>query len=262
MAADLLLNSASSESIVRSAVYLSIGGFSVSQLRRQTRVSLLPLYLAMMFALLSLSDSIRGTELSLTDPESTLTVLVLVAITYIAIAEHASTVPLFGFAAGTAIFAVATALSAEFSATNAFGFVLVGTVGQGVVLWIVSRLFRSLAHATTTEATHARVQKALAECSQALLIRGTEHPLDTALDALLDSTEAFYAYIDVNRIDQDGAIRWEIVAEAQRREYPENDLSFVSGDYQQLDDALERLQAGQPAELITSKLADAAAGEI
>jgi signal transduction histidine kinase len=254
MAADMLLNSASSESIVRSAVYLSIGGFSVSQLRRQTRVYLLPMYIALIFSVLSLSDSIRGTELSLTDPESTLTVLVLVAITYIAVAELASTVPLLFFAAGTAVFAVATALSAEFSTTNAIGFLLVGTVGQGVVLWIVSGLFRSLAHATTIEAKHARVQKALAECSQALLTRGTEHPLDTALDALLDSTEAFYAYVDVNRIDQDGNVRWEIVAEARRREYPDDDLSFVSGDYQQLDHVLERLQAGQAAEVITSKL--------
>ena len=254
MAADLLLNSASSESVVRSAIYLSIGGFSVSQRRHQTRVYLLPMYLALMFAALSLSDSIRGTELSLTDPESTLTVLVLVAISYIAVAERASTVPLFIFASGTAVFAVATALSAEFSTLNAVGFLLVGTVGQGVVLWIVSGLFRSLAHATTTEAKHARVQKALAECSQALLTRGTEHPLVTALDALLDSTEALYAYIDVNRVDQDGNVTWEIVAEARRREYPDNDLSFVSGDYQQLDHFLGRLQAGKPAEVITSKL--------
>jgi signal transduction histidine kinase len=254
MAADMLLNSASSESIVRSVVYLSIGAFSVSQLRRQTKVYLLPMYLALVFAGLSLSDSIRGTELSLTDPESTLTVLVLVAITYIAIAEHASMAPLFVFSLGTAVFAVATGLSAEFSTTNAIGFLLVGTVGQGVVLWIVSGLFRSLAHATTIESKHALVQKALAECSQALLTRGSEDPLDTALDALLDSTEAFYAYIDVNRIDQDGNIRWEIVAEAQRREYPEDDLSYVSGDYQQLDGVLARLQAGEPAEVITSKL--------
>ena len=254
MAADMLVNSASSESIVRSAVYLSIGVFSIFQLRRQTRVDLLPMYLALVFAGLSLSDSIGGTALSLTDPESTLTVLVLVAIIYIAIAEHASTAPLLVFSIGTAVFAVGTALSAEFSTTNAIGFLLVGTVGQGVVLWIVSGLFRSLAHATTIEAKHARVQQALAECSQALLTRGSEHPLDTALDALLDSTEAFYAYIDVNRIDQDGKIRWEIVAEAQRREYPDDDLSYVSGDYQQLDHVLERLQAGQPAEVITSKL--------
>jgi signal transduction histidine kinase len=254
MAADMLVNSASSESIVRSAVYLSIGVFSISQLRRQTRVYLLPMYLALVFAGLSLSDSIGGTALSLTDPESTLTVLVLVAITYIAIAELASTAPLVVFSIGTAVFAVATALSAEFSTTNAIGFLLVGTVGQGVVLWIVSGLFRSLAHATTIESKHALVQKALAECSQALLTRGSEDPLDTALDALLDSTEAFYAYIDVNRIDQDGNIRWEIVAEARRREYPEDDLSYVSGDYKQLDHVLERLRSGQPAEVITSKL--------
>jgi signal transduction histidine kinase len=130
----------------------------------------------------------------------------------------------------------------------------VGTLGQSVVIWIVHRMFESLASTTATARKHARIQKALAECSQALLNRGTENPLNTALVALLDATEAYYAYIDVNRIDEAGTLRWEIVAEARHRGYPDDDLTFVSGDYSQMEGIAKTLSSGQPVEIITSQL--------
>lgn len=254
IAADLWLNSVSSDSLIRSAVYLSIGALSASLLKRPTRVYLLPVYLGLVSGVLSLSDAISSSEVSLTTPGTTLTVLVLVAITHIGISTNRSLLPVAAWVLGIAFFTVLSVAYSGFSSTNVIGFIVVGTLGQSVVIWIVHRTFESLASATVTAKKHARIQKALAECSHALLNRGTKDPLNTALLALLDATEAYYAYIDVNRIDQAGTIRWEIVAEAQRKDYPDGDLSFVGGDYSQMEEFAETLSSGRPVEIITTQL--------
>ncbi len=251
---DLWLNSASPESTIRSVVYLSIATLSVYLLKRHSRVHLLPIYLGLVFGAMSLSDSIASSEISLITPGTTLTVLVLVAITYIGITANRSPLPVLVWVSGIAAFSLLNATYSDFSNTNAVGFILVGTLGQSVVIWIVHRMFESLALATVRARAHARIQKALAECSQALLNRGPKDPLNTALHALLNATEAYYAYIDVNRIDETGTLRWEIVAEAQHQEYPEEDVSFVSGDYSQMEEFAETLRSGLPAEIITSQL--------
>jgi signal transduction histidine kinase len=254
IAIDFLLNSASSESMIRSAVYLSIAVVATYLLKRPSRVHLLPIYLGLVFGALSLSDAITSSEVSLTTPGTILTVLVLVAITYIGITDNRSSVPVQIWIGGIAIFSMLTVAYSDFSGTTVVGFILVGTLGQSVVIWVVHRMFQSLASATVTAKKHARIQKALAECSQALLNRGTKDPLYSALLALLDATEAYYAYIDVNRVDQGGTLRWEIVAEAQHPDYPDGEVSFVSGDYSQMEEYVEILSGGKPVEIITSQL--------
>jgi signal transduction histidine kinase len=254
IAVDLWLNSASPDSMIRSAVYLSIAAVSIFLLGRHSKVHFLPIHLGLVTAALSLFDSIWSREASLTSPGTTLTVLVLVAITYIGIATNRSPLPVVVWVVGIALFTLLSVAYSGFSGTNVVGFVLVGTLGQSVVIWVVHRMFESLASATVTARKHARIQKALAECSQALLNRGTKDPLNTALLALLDATEAYYAYIDVNRLDETGTIRWEIVAEAQHREYPNEDPSFVSGDYSQMEEFVETLSSGRPVEIIASQL--------
>ncbi|CAN5871252.1 hypothetical protein BH23ACT4_BH23ACT4_13530 [soil metagenome] len=254
VALDLWLNSASSASVIRSAVYLSVAAISLLLLRRLAQIHVLVIYLGLVFGALSLIDTLTSSTVSLTTPGTTLTVLVLMAITYIGITENSSSLPIEIWIGGIAIFSLVSVTFSDFSGTNIVGFILVGTVGQAVVIWIVHRVFQSLASATVTARKHARIQKALAECSQALLIRGTKDPLNTALLALLDATEAHYAYIDVNRTDQRGLLRWEIVAEAQHGNYPADDLTFVSGDYSQMEEFAETLRSGKPVEIITSQL--------
>ena len=254
IAVDLWLNSASPDSMIRSAVYLSIASVSIFLLSRHSQVHFLPIHLGLVTASLSLFDSIGSREASLTSPGTTLTVLVLVAITYIGIATNRSPLPVVVWVVGIALFTLLSVAYSGFSGTNVVGFVLVGTMGQSVVIWVVHRMFESLASATVTARKHARIQKALAECSQALLNRGTKDPLNIALLALLDATEAYYAYIDVNRLDETGTLRWEIVAEAQHGEYPDEDPSFVSGDYSQMEEFVETLSSGRPVEIIASQL--------
>jgi signal transduction histidine kinase len=185
----------------------------------------------------------------------TLALLILLSIVYATLRDQHSKEPIVAFAAGTSAFTVATVLFGDYSATHTLGFLLVGVLGQTLVLWIVFRLIETLGTASATEAKHARIHEALAHCSQALLNRGTPAPLTTALKALLDATDADYAYVDVTRIDRDGHYTWEIVADAMGADYPGDESAFVSGDYSEQEDILASLLEGQPARVITSELA-------
>ena len=75
-----------------------------------------------------------------------------------------------------------------------------------------------------------------------------------ALEALLDATEADYAYIDINRTGNEGQVTWEIVAEAIGTNVPPGPDSFDEGDYSQFPQVIEVLSAGKPARIRVSDL--------
>lgn len=254
MGLDVALNAGSVESWIRSSIYVTVAALSVLQLNRRSRVQFVPIYLATSFGILSLGDTAVGTDVSLLDPGVTLALLVLVAIVYLSFREGPSKRPILAFSLSISAFSIATVLIADYTTTHALGFLLVGVVGQTLVTWVVYQLITSLGQASATESKHARIQEALARCSQALLNRGTLEPLKTALQALLNATDADYAYIDVNRVDGSGRMTWEIVAEALGENYPGDKSTFVSGDYAQLEDILVQLQSGRPARVITREL--------
>ncbi|MEX2133550.1 MAG: hypothetical protein WEB67_05360, partial [Acidimicrobiia bacterium] len=68
IAIDLWLNSASAESAIRAAVYLSIAAISTYLLKRHSQVRFLPIYLGLVFGALSLFDAVTSSEVSLTTP--------------------------------------------------------------------------------------------------------------------------------------------------------------------------------------------------
>lgn len=251
---DLSLNAGSLDSWVRTCVYVTVALLAMLQLRRKSTTQLLQGYLAIAFGGLSLADSYLGSEVALIDPGVTLALLVLLAVTYLGIRDRQSENPIVWFSLLISAFTVATVVVGDYSTTHVLGFLLVGVLGQTLVLWVVYQLIVSLGDATAIEAKHARIQEALAHCSQALLNRGTPEPLTTALTALLNATDADYAYVDVTRIDSDGHYTWEIVAEAVGEGYPGHDSTFVNGDYSEQEDILAKLKLGRPARVITSEL--------
>ena len=78
--------------------------------------------------------------------------------------------------------------------------------------------------------------------------------MTAALEALLDATEADYAYIDINRVAADGNVMWEVVAEAVGDNVPLGPDSFDEGDYSQFPQIIEVLSAGRPARIRVSDL--------
>jgi signal transduction histidine kinase len=116
---------------------------------------------------------------------------------------------------------------------------------------MIHRVIVKLHESLEMQAAQARIQRALAQCSEALLSKGADHPLNTALAALLDATAASYAYVDVNRDGPDGT-HWEVVADARVDGY--SGQPPAQGDYSEMAAAEALLRAGVPATLSISEL--------
>lgn len=92
------------------------------------------------------------------------------------------------------------------------------TAVAGVILTtaIVSRLYDELSDAIDKHNRSRRLQDAITRCSEALLVQTDTFATYEAVKALLEATDADYAYVD-KTIDVDGEPGWEIVADAARK---------------------------------------------
>jgi len=81
---------------------------------------------------------------------------------------------------------------------------------------LVSKLFDQLSEAIDKYDRSARLQDAIARCSEALLVQTDAFATYEAIKALLEASEADYAYID-RTVEIDGELGWEITADAVRR---------------------------------------------
>lgn len=232
---------------------LSIGAVVLYELRGNARTHVFTQYTAVVYAGVSMVDSVTATETSRFDPGSTLALLVMLSVIHVATrpSSQKSTILLVSL---TAVWGITTVLARPAPGSQELGLLFLALPGQMLVVWLVRQLIRDLGFKSRSEAKHARVQRALAGCSQALLKRGTSQPLTEALQALLGATDADYAYVDVNRTHPDGYTTWEIVADAQHPDWPGNDIGWDSGDYRGLESVEEILRAGRPATIRASEL--------
>jgi signal transduction histidine kinase len=81
---------------------------------------------------------------------------------------------------------------------------------------LVSKLLDELSESIDRYDRSARLQDAIARCSEALLVQTDAFATYEAVKALLEASDADYAYID-RTIDVDGEPGWEIIADAARR---------------------------------------------
>jgi len=235
----------------RVGAFGAIGLVGAYQLLRHRRVEPVLAVGAFLFAILGLSEAGQMTGF---DSGNTLATLILISLLYVGTRENGSVVPLLVGAGVTAAYTVVSILVESPPASQALIRLMIGIPGQALVMWITWRLIRSLADASERQAKTARIQEALATCSQALLIRRDDEPLSAALRALLDATEADYAYVDVNRVDNEGNVTWEIVAQAMGANAPSGPDTFDQGDYTQFPWIIETLSAGAPARIRVSEL--------
>ena len=220
----------------------------------EMRTEILLLFIIGAYGFAGVLDAVLGTSLSSFEPSTTLTVLLLVSVIYVATREKQTLVPVAILATWVAALSAATVVVTDMDTSEVIGFLILGIPGQALALWIIYRLIKSLGEASTIDAKHAQIQRALAWCSHALLKRGSENPLESALAALLDATDADYAYIDVNRVDSKGINTWEIIAEAASADNPTFAGEFNSGDYRHMEFVEEQLLQGLPVQLVTKEL--------
>jgi signal transduction histidine kinase len=235
----------------RLVTYVVIGVTAAYQLLRHRRIEAVAAMAALAFCALSLTEAWRTTGF---DSGYTLACLILISVVYVATRESKSVVPLVLVSGLTATYTVASVILDQPPATIAFSRLMIGIPGQALVMWITWQLIQSLGQASERQANSARIQQALATCSQALLTGRDEEPLTAALEALLDATEADYAYIDINRVAKEGEITWEIVAEALGDNVPDGPDTFDEGDYSQFPQVIDILSSGAPARIRVSDL--------
>jgi signal transduction histidine kinase len=90
---------------------------------------------------------------------------------------------------------------------------VIGIAGVIFTTALVSMLFDQLAEAVRRHDRFARLQDAIARCSEALLVHSDASAVGEAVKALLEATDADYAYVD-RTIEIDGEPGWEIIADA------------------------------------------------
>ena len=244
----------STTAFLRGATYLTIIGITIWQLRLDLRIDIVAMWIGGAFGTLAIVDLARGTQTSLIDPITTLTVLVLLAAITIATAPGYSRWWVAAISTFIFVYTIGVALLADLSPTNTIGLILVGGIGQALVIWVLFQLIEQFVATSRRSRRHARIEAALSRCSEALLARQVDDPLIAAIEALLGATEADYAYIDVNRTNTQGNRTWEIVADAYTDDYPGQASEFVSGDYAQLEFVEKDLQRGEAATVITAEL--------
>ena len=117
---------------------------------------------------------------------------------------------------------------------------------------LVSRLYDQLSDSIDRYDKATRLQNAIATCSEALLVQTDRFAIYEALKALLDATEADYAYVDVN-VEKEGSIHWEIVADAARKTTVQPS-EWKSGNYDDETRTFEALSAGRAITIHTKDL--------
>ena len=177
--------------------------------------------------------------------------LILIGLVYMATRDRLASWPVYLYSGLVGVYTLLSALMVDMTSNETLGFIIMGIPGQAMVMAMVHRVIVKLHETLEDQATQARIQRALAQCSEALLSRGADQPLHTALAALLDATDATYAYIDVNRDGPDGT-HWEVVADARVESYTGHPPA--QGDYREMEGAQALLRAGQPAMISVSEL--------
>ncbi|MEX1126376.1 MAG: GAF domain-containing sensor histidine kinase [Acidimicrobiia bacterium] len=239
---------------IRAASSALIAVVSLYELMNKQRTEVVAALAALIFGSLSLIEASGNMNVSGFDTGTTLSFMILASIVYVTTRRSKATTPLIVGSGLIAFYAVASVAIQRPKFSVAVSWILIGMLGQVLVIWLTWRLIHSLAVASQLEATHSRIQQALARCSQVLLTRRDDEPLTAALQALLGSTEADYVYVDMNRVDRQGNVTWEIVAEAMGPNVPPGDDLFNEGNYEQLSEVNRLLAAGEPAQVIVSEM--------
>jgi signal transduction histidine kinase len=119
---------------------------------------------------------------------------------------------------------------------------------------LVSKLYDQLSESITRYERATRLQNAIATSSEALLVQTDEFAIHEALRALLEATDADYAYVDRN-FEKDGTIHWEIIADAIRKAArPAGE--WRTGEYREASATFRALRDRRAITVRTSDLKD------
>ena len=208
---------ASSEAPIRWASYLVLGIWAL-YLTQSKNPNTMTLVITTMgfFGTLSIIEALFGVEVSAFDFATTFGLIMMIGILAGTLTAGSRFVWAGGVAISVAMWSITMGILLG-DTTQVMGVRAVIAV-SGVILTtaLVSKLFDDLAESIDKFERSARLQEAIARCSEALLVQTDSFAVYEAVKALLEASEADYAYVD-HTIVIDDEPGWKIVADASRR---------------------------------------------
>ena len=209
---------------------------------------------AVIAAVLSTVELQTGTVTSIFDPGTTLGLLVLMGILFAATRVNRRVLPVVLFTIGTGAYTLVALSLQDLPVPHVIGRFALGVTGQILAMYVTVRIIDRLGASSARVAKSLAIQKALARCSHLLLTSRDEKGMQLALAALLDATEADYAYVDVNQTEDDGRITWHINHDAFGANVPDGPSSLGSGNYDDMPWVPVELGAGRPVRIRVADL--------
>ncbi len=249
LAAEYLIATPEFHAPYRTAPVLIIIALAAFELIGDKRTEVILVGPALIYAVLSLVELRTGVLASFFDPGTTLGLLVLMGTLFAATRVNRRVIPVVVFSLGTVAYTLVSLSLQDLPVPHVIGRIAVGVVGQMLALYVTVRIIDRLGASSARNAKSLAIQKALARCSHLLLTSRDEKGMQLALAALLDATEADYAYIDVNRTEDDGRITWHINHDALGANVPDGPSSFGSGNYDDMPWVPVELAAGRPVRI-------------
>ena len=243
------------ESIIRWATYLVLAVWALYLTQRpQPNTMTLVVTTMGFFGSLSVIEALFGVEISAFDFATIFGLIMMLGVLAGTLAAGSRLVWAGGIAFSVAIWSVTMGVlfsdGAEVMAVRA----AIASAGVLFTTALVSRLFDQLSEAIETAERSARLQEAIARCSEALLVQTDTFAIYEAVKALLEASEADYAFVD-RLVDIDDEPGWDLVAEASRRSDGLGS-SRPSGKYSSIPSKATPLFAGNAVVLHTTDLKD------
>ncbi len=239
--------------ITRFLITIGLGVWSVA-LARSQRPNSIPLVVCalVLTCVMVLLSAEYGVEATVFDSGTAFGVVMLYAVLVGTLAmgsRLAWSVSLaIGVAAWSVVLGLVEGLDNGAIATRA----VVAIAGIMMTTGLVGDLYDQLNEAIAVHQRTRRLQNAVTHCSEALLVNSDSAALQEATRALLDATDADYAYIDCNEETADG-VSWVIVAGASRRE-TEGQGEWSRGNYNATPSMFTSLERGEVVIVDTDRL--------
>lgn len=244
---------ASSEAPIRWASYLVLGVWAL-YLTQSANPNTMTLVITTMvfFGTLSIIEALFGVEVSAFDFATIFGLIMMIGILAGTLTAGSRFVWAGAVALSVATWSITMGILRTDS-TEVMGVRAVIAV-SGVILTtaLVSKLFDDLALSIDKFDRSARLQEAIARCSEALLVQTDSFAIYEAVKAMLEASEADYAYVDKITVTDDEP-GWEIVADASRRSSGYG-TAWKTGRYSTTPSTYEPLANGRAVVIHTEDL--------
>ena len=248
-----LTRGASSGSPIRWFIYAGLTGWAVFVSRAETASSI-PLLLATMSftGAMIVVEALFGVDVTTFDFTTTFGLMMVLSVLAGTLVAGNRLVWAGALSSSIALWVITVGVLLDEDPSTLGTRVMIAVSGVIFTTALVSGLFEQLQEAIDSHDRSARLQDAIASCSEALLFHSDAFAVYEATRALLEATDADYAYVD-RTFDVNGEPWWEIIADAARRSDGLGQ-GWKKGSYSEIPTVYRALSSGRAIVVHTKEL--------